>query len=167
MPRPKPTASDLDDADDHPEEVSVQRIVPANTAPWPASTAPNSVFDAGRIAKAAAAPRRLAAIDIVIRHGVPKPVARNGMSSVYRDAMNRMKPGDSIELPTRHAKAFYVYYQKRHKSNDNLTRFSYRKVSATHGAIWRDADSVRRNPDETAPTPDKAARATEDAEANA
>lgn len=138
MPRPKPAPSDLDDINDHADELSVQRIVPANSAPRPVSTAPISVFDAGRMAKAAARPPLLTAADITIRKGVPKPLARAGAASAYRDVLRNMQPGDSVELPEKRANSFYAEAMRFGKKAVPEQRHSYRKVNPTHGAIWRD-----------------------------
>ena len=95
------------DAADGTDESSVQRIVPAKGAALPASTAANSVFDAGRIAKAAAEPPRIDATQIVIRKGIPKPPAKNSQVNNYRSVIAQMHPGDSVELPTKQARGFY------------------------------------------------------------
>ena len=112
MPRAKLTPRDLDDADDHADESSVQRIVPAAGAARPASTAANSVFDAGRMAKAAATPPRIDADQIVIRKGVPKPAAKNSRVNNYGTVLAKMQPGDSVELPTKQARGFYSSAKK-------------------------------------------------------
>lgn len=136
MPRAKPDPFDLDDDTD---ESSVQRIVSAAGAVRPVSTAANSIFEAGRMAKVAAKPPLLTRADIVIRKGVAKPSARSGTSSVYLDVLAEMKVGDSVELPTRNADGFYAVSKRFGDSCSPVRKFAYRKVNPTHGAIWRDA----------------------------
>lgn len=125
--------------DDDADETSVQRIVPANGAGRPNTSAPNSVFDAGRKAKVAAEIPKLAPHQIVIRKGVPKPKARSESGSVYLDVIRQMQPTDSVELPLSQAKSLYARAKEFGKSSAPPQQFSFRTLSAQIGAVWRDA----------------------------
>lgn len=126
-------------ADDDADETSTQRIVPAGSAARPITSAANSVFDAGRKAKAAAAIPKLAPHQIVIRKGIEKPKMRGEGGSVYLDAIRQMQPTDSVELPISQAKSFYARAKEFGKNAAPPQRFSFRTVAANIGAIWRDA----------------------------
>lgn len=103
--------------DDDTDESSVQRTVAAKGAGRPVTNAPNSVFDAGRKAKDAAAIPKLAPHQIVIRKGVEKPKARGESGSIYLETIRQMKPTDSVELPISQAKSFYARAKEFGKSS--------------------------------------------------
>ena len=125
--------------DDDDDDATVQRRISANGAGRPQTNAPNSVFDAGRKAKADASPPRPAASDIVIRKGVEKPAARGTATGIYLDVIRKMQPTDSVELALKHAKSFYARAKEHGLSTTPPQRFSFRKLSDTTGAVWRDA----------------------------
>lgn len=123
-----------------------QRTVPAAGQPAPATTAARSVFDIARGAsdvprtKPAAAP----AVDlstVAIRKGVPKPERQRGIATQYNTLVVKMEPGDSVELPLKQARGFYSAAKKFAATADTEPRpaFSFRKLSPTHGGVWRDA----------------------------
>lgn len=123
--------------DDDADESSVQRIVPATGAARPQTTAPNSVFDAGRQARVASEPARIDLATIVIRQGVPKPPPRRGVVG-YLPVILHMQPGDSVELPLKQARGFYARAKQAGVAATPPQRFSFRRLSAQSGAIWRD-----------------------------
>lgn len=126
-------------ADDDTDEPSVQRIVPAHTAPPPVTSAANSVFDAGRKAKAALRPPAFDLTAVTIRHNVPKPSRGGTHMSRYRDLIARMAPGDSVDLPLRQAHGLIAQSKKDVKPHGPTQKFSFRKTSETHASVWRDA----------------------------
>lgn len=100
----KPTAAPQpnDEIDDQP---IVQRITSASGQPPPATSAAASVFAMGIAAKPRRPPRapRLKADDVVIHSGVTPPPISVGAGAVspYKLLLERMRPGDMVELPAR------------------------------------------------------------------
>lgn len=76
-----------------------QRTVKAGSTPPPKTTAASSVFDAGRKAKAAYKRPPVDLAGIVIRKNVQKPLALFKRKSAYQSLIDRMVPGDMVELP--------------------------------------------------------------------
>lgn len=135
----RPTSDDA-------SEASVQRIVPARGIRPPATTAPNSVFQAGTKAGAEARKGRprvdLTGFDvstIAIRKGVPKPPALQQAKALYLDLAARMAVGDSVVLDMPIAKAFYNAAGTHGKTLAPPQAWSLRKLDSTSGAVWRDA----------------------------
>lgn len=121
--------------------------MPAAGQPAPSTTAARSVFDIARAgAQAAQAHARVAipAVDlatVVIRKGVPKPERQRGIVTQYNTLVAKMEPGDSVELPLKQARGFYSAAKKFAATAETEPRpaFSFRKLSPTHGGVWRDA----------------------------
>lgn len=99
MPRAarKPVTEMYVDDDDTDPGRPVRRIVPAG-AERPATNAPRSVFE--QVTRAAVL------AEVVIRKGVPLPDRSRGLKSRYRELIERMEVGDSIELPAVQARSF-------------------------------------------------------------
>lgn len=97
--------------DDEPDTPIVKRTVPAHQVTPPATSAANSVFDAGRKAKAEAAGPVVDPVQIVIRKGVPKPATR-AKGVTYLSVIQQMAPSDSVELPLKQARGFYSQAKK-------------------------------------------------------
>jgi hypothetical protein len=118
-------------------EASVQRIVPAKGAKWPITSAPNSVFDAGRKAKAANQPPRVAMQNITIRKGIAKPATTRGVDAGYglvRQHGARRQRRAAHQAGTR----LLRQREKRATVAEPPQRFSFRKLNDTTGAVWRD-----------------------------
>lgn len=126
-------------ADDDTDEPSVHRIIAAHSAPPLATTAANSIFDAGKKAKAATQPPTFDLTTVIIRKNVPKPPARGGRPDGYLALITRMAPGDSVELPNHQARGLLSQSKKDPMPHGPLQKFSFRRTSDTTAAIWRDA----------------------------
>ena len=93
---------------------------------------PNSVFDAGKLARPARYGAPFDAAGVVIEHGLPVPVgSARGIGQVYELLLERMATGDSAVLPTHQAKGLK---SKATKLGINLT---VRAVSSTQMRVWR------------------------------
>jgi hypothetical protein len=118
---------------------TIQRRIAAGSTSRPITTAPNSVFDAGRQAKSAAEPPL--PTTIAIRRGIEKPAVRQrGRTGVYLQTIRQMQVGDSTEaLALKHARSFYARANEYAKTCAPPQQYSFRKLSETTGAVWRDA----------------------------
>ena len=126
-------------ADDDTDEPSVQRIIAAHTAPPLATTAANSIFDAGKKAKAATQPPTFDLTTVIIRHAVPKPPFHRVRQSKYLTLILLMAPGDSVDLPLQHARGLLSRSKRGLPPHGPGQKFSIRRTSDTTAAIWRDA----------------------------
>lgn len=128
-------------ADDH-DDLPIRRTqVAATGARPPLTTAPNSIFDAGSKAKAAArAPRspaeRLAVDAIVIHKGTPLPPLRATVLDGYRTLLDRMEADTHVELPLKQARGL-ISTAKKFAPEGQIFRF--RKLNATTAGVWRTA----------------------------
>lgn len=133
MPRSKPATRPHDDDDDvgQPARSHVQ----AGSKPPPLTTAASSVFALGRQAKPAPAPRgpRIDIDRVKIFNGVPvpPPTVGKGAASPYATLLERMKPGDMVELPYRQG---YGLLSMAKKMKVTVTR---RTLSVGMLSIWR------------------------------
>lgn len=94
----------------------------------------SSVFDAGRKARG---PRvMLPPLDVAklqIRKDVPLPPPSGSVTraSRYKALLDRMQPGDSVELPRRHASSLVAY------AREHGIKVAVRRVSGEVTALWR------------------------------
>ena len=125
-PTPKPQPDD--EIDDQP---IVQRITSAAGKQPPTTGAAASVFAMGAAAKPQRPKRapRLKADDVVIQRGVAMPPITTGAAAVspYKLILERMQPGDMVELPVRQgygflsmAKALKIGITRRTLDNGNM-----------------------------------------------
>ena len=140
------SAADIgDDIADAPDLAVRHYQVAASRARPVATTAANSVFDAGRKAAAAAAAagaearvRTRVELDAVqVQKGVPLPPARHtarANSSSYRRLLDRMQPGTHVELPIKQALGLVSVAKKF--PTPGVT-YLLRKLSHTHAGVWR------------------------------
>jgi hypothetical protein len=123
--KPPPKAAEAEN-DDQP---IVQRTRSAAGLTPPPTRAAASVFAMGAAAKPPpSAP--LKAGDVEVRSGVPMPVTTL-RDSPYKRLLERMKPGDMVELPSRQA---YGLQAAATKLNIKTAR---RKLSKLNHGIWR------------------------------
>ena len=111
-----------------------QRRISAHAAPRVHTSAPSSIFDAGRQAKAAATPpRNVVDVDaLVIRRGVPIPEAKHGtQGSKYQELLSRMQPGDSVVLPTKKAQALGAAAKKL------KVKVALRALGGGQSGVWK------------------------------
>lgn len=122
------------DDDRHDLPVRQRTVSAAEAGTGKPSGAVSSVFEAGRKAKK---PRTLLplldAAAVKIRKNVPLPppdttVAR---SSAYKALLDRLQPGDSVELASGHAKSC-VSYAKKHN-----IKVAVRRLTEGTMALWR------------------------------
>ncbi len=136
MPHPRRLP---DDDDDH----AVRRTVPAGTAKRPDTSAPISVFDAGRQAKESARRPRVPLIDLTkveIRKGVAIPEPRSSQTKFYASLLGRMELGDSVQLPSRQAYSLYAAAKKfAAGSGGKQLKFVLRKLDESSHGVWRTA----------------------------
>lgn len=125
--------------DDTTDLATTQRVVKAGSTPPPSTTAASSVFDAGRKAKAAARPPAFDASAVVIQKNVPKPKSRFEKTSAYQSLVERMEPGDMVEMPLRQAKSLYARCKAFAKAEPSHPKFSIRTLNETTAGVWRDA----------------------------
>jgi hypothetical protein len=106
--------------------------MPAGCQPPPATSGASSVFALGRQAKPPAA-ARFAVDEVQIRSGVPVPPPQvgKGARSPYAQLLERMKPGDMVELPYRQG---YGLLSMAKKLKIAVTR---RTLSVGMLSIWR------------------------------
>jgi hypothetical protein len=97
------------------------------------------VFDAGRKAKDAARPPAFDVSTVVIKKNVAKPAPRSERGSAYQALVERMEPGDMVELPVRQAKSLYARCKELAKADATGRKFSIRTFNKTTAGIWRDA----------------------------
>lgn len=120
-------------------ESVTQRTRSAADAPRPQTTAPASVFDAGKQAKAAATAPRAKAFDpmaVPIKKGVPIPDSQAPGRGIdrYAELAKRMEVGDCVELP--HGQANSLAAKAAKKFGHKMTK---RKISDTLTGVWRRA----------------------------
>lgn len=132
MPRAKPAAKLTDDDND--SGLPVRTRTTAGSTPPPATTAASSVFELGRKAKPAPTARSMIDVDAVaIKRGVPVPPPQvgKGAASPYAKLLERMKPGDMVELPYRQG---YGLLSMAKKMKVTVTR---RTLTVGMLSIWR------------------------------
>lgn len=117
------------------------------------------------VASAAKKPRaphvRLKLEEVAIEVGVPLPEARPGVQgSVYKDLLEKMKPGDRVKLRARHARGLVSYAKKLR------VPVAVRTVEPGIKAVWRlpavadgGADAAANSGKPTTAATKKAARA--------
>jgi hypothetical protein len=132
MPRTKPATTPNDDGAD-PGQPLRSRIN-AGSQPPPATTGASSVFELGRKAKPVPSSRSMIDVDAVaIKRGVPVPPPQvgKGAASPYAKLLERMKPGDMVELPYRQG---YGLLSMAKKMKVTVTR---RTLTVGMLSIWR------------------------------
>jgi hypothetical protein len=132
MPRGIPNRKPPDADDDNDKGLPLRSRLPAGSQPPPATSGASSVFAIGRQAKPAAA-ARFAVDDVQIRSGVPVPPPQvgKGAASPYATLLDRMKPGDMVELPYRQG---YGLLSMAKKMKIAVTR---RTLKVGMLSIWR------------------------------
>ena len=131
MPRGIPNRKPPPDADDD-SGLPLRSRMTAGSQPPPATSAASSVFDLGRKAKPALVPRSKLDVDAVtIKRGVPVPPPQVGAASPYAQLLDRMKPGDMVELPYRQG---YGLLSMAKKLKITVTR---RTLKVGMLSIWR------------------------------
>ena len=129
------------------ETPTQQRTSVASTGAAKPAGVPASVFEAGSLAKAAQAakPARAARaadpldpLAVAIKPGVPLPVAARGGVAVdrYGQLLDRMKPGDMVELPERQAKSL------KSRATKGGHKAAIRRLGPALFGVWL----LKRNP---------------------
>lgn len=114
-------------------ELVTQRRVSANDAPRPRTSAPSSIFEAGQRAK----PQRVdhvANIDpdaVTIRRGVPVPEVNHHPRSKWKQLLDRMQPGDMVELPEKVAASLVATGRKAG------IKTSWRRLGDGKTGVWK------------------------------
>lgn len=99
----------------------------------PAAPAASSVFALGKAAKAQARAPRIDQALVKVQSGVPLPPASTGAGAVspYVALLDRMRPGDMVELPSSKALGMVSMAKKLN------IRVAKRRLSDTMSGVWR------------------------------
>lgn len=123
--------------EDGTEDGTVWRHPGAKTSfPRPFTPSLGAATRAERRTRAAA--RRVDFDAIEIESGIPVLESRAGCGGQWTALFDRMKPGDSFQLPTRTAGAA-SHAKLKYCRQVEGAKFVLRKVSSTHTRVWRTA----------------------------
>ncbi len=114
------------------DKQTVRRVSAADTKP-PVTSAPASVFAAGQAARPAKRTYRREDLSAVeIRSGVPVPPARTGPhTSTFAQLLERMQPGDMVELNPRQAQSM------KSRARSLGIEVTLRKLENGQVGVWR------------------------------
>jgi hypothetical protein len=129
IPNRKPTPSQNDDERD--DAPIVRNHTQAGSKPPPTTTAASSVFALGAKAKPQSTRFDIDAVQIKSGMPIPPPQVGKGAFSPYVKLLQRMKPGDMVELPYRQG---YGLISMAKKMKIEITR---RTTAVGVLSIWR------------------------------
>lgn len=145
MPRPSALADQLDDIDDKISQVLTSAAATGITKP---TGVPNSVFDAGKLAKPPRKPQVLIDLATVkIDADVPLEVYRpRDTTRVYDQLLASMQPGNSVLLTRNQAKQLVSAGAKRG------VKVTSRVLGPDQARVWRLAGPAKPNKPTTGDT---------------